>query len=138
MVPGLPRPGTPRRPGGATPGTIPVAEASGNGCIASGEFAPGRVQVAAAVEVTGGAGALGSIGAVEVAGGVLGSGATGDIGPFDGVAGATGVGAGGGGEVVTAPGRGDSGAEPSPRSGSPRPRGASTAGTPADRTIASI
>ena len=113
-----------------------MADASGNGCIPSGEFAPGRVQVAAAVEVTAGAGALGSIGPVEVAGGVLGSGATGDIGPVDDVAGSTGVGAGGG--VVTAPGSGDSGAGPRPVSGSPTPRGAWTGGTPADRTIASI
>jgi len=52
-APGLPMPGArPRRPGGATPGTIPVAGASGEivDCIASGELAPGRVQVAIAVE----------------------------------------------------------------------------------------
>jgi hypothetical protein len=94
------------------------------------------VQVAAAVEVTAGAGAPGSVGAVEIAGGVLGSGAIGDIGPADGVAGSTGVEAGGG--VVTSPGSGDSGAEPIPSNGSPTPRGASTGGTPAERTIASI
>ena len=124
---------------------IPVANASDEvvDCIASGELAPGTAQVTAAVE-----GASGVAGALGVAGfgvsgafgviGVPGEAGLAEVGGNTGVVGAADGGAADGSGVFIAPGRGDSGAEPSPRRGSPKPRGASDGATPAGRTIASI
>ena len=138
VPPGSPSPGVePRRPGGGAPGRPVLGDK-----FAKGPFAPGKVQVAEAVEVadTGGAPAIvGELGGVVIGDGALGAAEGAVVSGAFGVTGESGetVPPGAAGRAGTGDGSGVCGNEPAPSKGSVKP-GVEAAGVPAGRTIASI